>query len=94
MLMVANVMEMLQMVITEIIEIPLPQLIPMWQHALLGNYRQQEVKRYSGKISFNMDFFCPAYKVGGGGEIENFNFVWLIEDNYPAKAPRRNNRPL
>ena len=59
MLMVANVMEMLQMVslvITEIIEIPLPQLIPMWQHALLGNYRprQQEAKRYSGKISFKV----------------------------------------
>ena len=57
MLMVANVMEMLQMVslvITEIIEILLPQLIPMWQHALLGNYRQQEAKRYSGKISFKV----------------------------------------
>ena len=56
MLMVANVKEMVQMVslvITEIIEIPLPQLIPMWQHALLGNYRQQEAKRYSGKISFH-----------------------------------------
>ena len=56
MLMVANVREMVQMVslvITEIIEIPLPQLIPMWQHALLGNYRQQEEKRYSGKISFH-----------------------------------------
>ena len=57
MLMVANVKEMVQMVslvITEIIEIPLQQLIPMWQHALLGNYRQQEAKRYSGKISFKV----------------------------------------
>ena len=57
MLMVANVMEMLQMVslvIAEIKEILLPQLIPMWQHALLGNYRQQEAKRYSGKIFFKV----------------------------------------
>ena len=45
---------MVSLVITEIIEIPLPQLIPMWQHALLGNYRQQEAKRYLGKISFKV----------------------------------------
>ena len=57
MLMVVNVMEMVQMVswvVTEIIEILLLQLIPMWQHALLGSYRQQEAKRYSGKISFKV----------------------------------------
>jgi hypothetical protein len=55
MLMVPNVREMVQMVslvVTEIIEILFQQLIPMWQHALHGNYRQQEAKRYSGKISF------------------------------------------
>ena len=27
-------------------------------------------------------------------EILNFNYMWLIEDNYPPKALTKNNRPL
>jgi len=33
----------------------------MWQHALLGNYRQQEAKRYSGKISFKVPSLWDTY---------------------------------
>ena len=35
-----------------------------------------------------MSFFCQAYTFGLC-EISDFNFMWLIEDNYPPKAHKR-----
>ena len=47
---------------------------------------------FSFLLLINMSFFCQAYTFGLC-EISNFNFMWLIEGNYPPKAPTKNNRP-
>ena len=48
---------------------------------------------FSAKVrSVLVRFFCQAYTFGLC-EISNLNFMWLIEGNYPPKAPTKNNGP-
>ena len=44
------------------------------------------------KLSINMKILSQSYK-SGGCEMEFFNFLWLILDNYETKVPTKNNRP-
>ena len=47
----------------------------------------------SEKKVFNTKIFFPSLTKNGGCEMEIFNFLCLIWDNYLPKAPTKNNRP-
>ena len=60
---------------------------------LKESIKKFDLSWFLGKVCLNMSFFFVRDKLS---EIENrkFDFKWPIEDNYPPKAPSKNNRPL